>query len=86
MATKQLKIKTGTLTRSKKELVMYEKEHEREQEKVKKMMADGADAADLKQAVLHLPSLLCLSFGNILTKISLVLPNYVLRCVRLTGN
>ena len=56
MAARQLKIKVGTLTRTKKELVMYEKEHEREHEKVKKMMADGADSADLKQQVL--PSLL----------------------------
>ena len=51
MAARQLKIKVGTLTRTKKELVMYEKEYEKEQEKVKKMMADGADAADLKQQV-----------------------------------
>mmetsp|Transcript_17638 Transcript_17638/g.38481 ORF Transcript_17638/g.38481 Transcript_17638/m.38481 type:complete len:111 (-) Transcript_17638:439-771(-) len=49
MAARQLKIKVGTLTRTKKEMVMYEKEYEKEQEKVKKMMADGADAADLKQ-------------------------------------
>ena len=44
-----LKIKTGVLTRVKKELAMYEKEVVTEGAKLEKMKAEGADAHDVKQ-------------------------------------
>lgn len=48
---KQLKIKAGSVRRLKKELVMYEKELEKEQGRVDKMKQDNADPYDLKHAV-----------------------------------
>jgi tubulin-specific chaperone A len=48
---KALKVKTGALKRLHKELLMYEKERDREQAKVDKLRSEGADAHDLKQAV-----------------------------------
>ncbi len=48
---KALKVKTASLKRVQKELAMYEKERDKEQGKVDKMKAEGADPHDLKQAV-----------------------------------
>jgi MoaA/NifB/PqqE/SkfB family radical SAM enzyme len=48
---RQLKIKTGSLTRLTKELVLYEKEHKQEQARVAAMKAGNADAHDIKHAV-----------------------------------
>ena len=50
-ALRALKIKTGVLTRVKKELGMYQKEVETETEKLRRMQADGRDAHDIKQQV-----------------------------------
>eukprot|EP00238_Polyblepharides_amylifera_P002694 CAMPEP_0196580612 /NCGR_PEP_ID=MMETSP1081-20130531/29614_1 /TAXON_ID=36882 /ORGANISM="Pyramimonas amylifera, Strain CCMP720" /LENGTH=110 /DNA_ID=CAMNT_0041900525 /DNA_START=65 /DNA_END=397 /DNA_ORIENTATION=- len=49
MSARQLKIKTGILTRTKKELIMYEKELEKEKVKTEKLRAEGAEAATVKQ-------------------------------------
>ena len=51
MAGRQLKIKVGVLSRTKKEFAMYVKEHQAEQAKTDKMKAEGADAAQIKQQV-----------------------------------
>ena len=48
---KQLRIRSGVVKRLRKELAAYSSECEREQEKVEKMRADGADAHDIKQQV-----------------------------------
>ncbi len=48
---KQIKIKTGTLKRVKKELVMYQQELAKEQIKVNALKESGADASDIKYAV-----------------------------------
>lgn len=48
---KQLKLKTGVLKRTSKELKMYETERVKEQAKVDKMKAENADPYDIKQAV-----------------------------------
>ncbi len=48
---RQLKIKTGSLTRLTKELVLYEKEHKQEQARVAAIKAANADAHDIKHAV-----------------------------------
>ena len=48
---RQLKIKTGSLSRLTKELILYEKEHKQEQERVAAMKSDKADAHDIKHAV-----------------------------------
>ena len=48
---RQLKIKTGSLTRLTKELVLYEKEHKQEQARVAAMKAANADSHDIKHAV-----------------------------------
>ena len=50
-ALRALKIKTGVLTRVKKELAMYTKEVTTETEKLKKMQSEGRDAHDIKQQV-----------------------------------
>eukprot|EP00899_Mesostigma_viride_P027008 jgi/Mesvir1/7492/Mv19252-RA.1 len=50
MATlKAFKIKLGTLKRTHKELMMYEKEVKAEQEKLERLQAAGADSHDIKQ-------------------------------------
>ncbi|KAK3279922.1 hypothetical protein CYMTET_12217 [Cymbomonas tetramitiformis] len=49
MAARQVKIKTGVLTRVRKELVMYEKEQQKEQKKTDDMKAAGAEEHDIKQ-------------------------------------
>lgn len=49
-SVKQLKIKTGVVKRIHKELVYYKKEMDKEQAKVEKLIAAGADPHDLKQA------------------------------------
>jgi hypothetical protein len=48
---KQAKVKTASVKRIHKELAYYEKERDREQGRVDKLKAEGADASDLKQAV-----------------------------------
>lgn len=48
---KALKVKTAGLKRVHKELNMYEKDREKEQGKVDKLKASGADPHDIKQAV-----------------------------------
>jgi tubulin-specific chaperone A len=48
-ALRALKIKTGVLTRVKKELAMYHKEVETEGAKLEKMKAEGMDPHDIKQ-------------------------------------
>jgi len=48
---KTLKVKSSALKRVHKEASMYEKEREKEQGKVDKLVAAGADAHDIKQAV-----------------------------------
>ena len=48
---KQVRIRSGVVKRLRKELAAYSSECEREQEKVEKMRADGADAHDIKQQV-----------------------------------
>lgn len=50
-ALRALKIKTGVLTRVKKELAMYQKEVKSESEKLEAMRAEGRDAHDIKQQV-----------------------------------
>ena len=52
---KQLKIKTSSVKRLHKELAYYLKEKDKEQATVDKMKADGADASDIKQAVIGQP-------------------------------
>lgn len=54
---KTLKVKTGSVKRTHKELTMYEKDREKQQAKVDKLKADNADSHDIKQAVCC--SLLC---------------------------
>lgn len=48
---KTLKLKTNAVKRLHKEFNYYEKEREKEQTKVDKLKADGADIHDVKQAV-----------------------------------
>ena len=48
---RNLAIKTGSVRRLGKEMVMYREEEQREQEKVQKMKAENADQYDLKHAV-----------------------------------
>ena len=50
-AKRQLKIKTGSVRRLSKEVVMYKKDEETETARVKRMKADGSDASDIKHAV-----------------------------------
>ncbi|KAG2494471.1 hypothetical protein HYH03_007523 [Edaphochlamys debaryana] len=47
---KQCKVKTSSVKRLHKEFCYYEKERDKEQARVDKMKADGAEASDLKQA------------------------------------
>ncbi|PNH02349.1 Tubulin-specific chaperone A [Tetrabaena socialis] len=47
---KSCKVKTNSVKRLHKELGYYEKERDKEQSRVDKMKADGAEASDLKQA------------------------------------
>ncbi len=48
---KALKIKTGSVKRLAKELVLYGKEQEKEEQRVAEMRASGADSHDIKHAV-----------------------------------
>lgn len=48
---RQLKIKTGSVRRLAKEVVMYKKDEETETARVNRMKADGSDASDIKHAV-----------------------------------
>ena len=50
-AKRQLKIKTGSVKRLAKEVVMYKKDEETETARVNRMKADGSDASDIKHAV-----------------------------------
>ncbi|GLC41575.1 hypothetical protein PLESTB_000700500 [Pleodorina starrii] len=47
---KQCKVKTNSVKRLHKELGYYEKERDKEQARVDKMKAEGAEASDIKQA------------------------------------
>ena len=54
MATSEVRtltIKTGSVKRLAKELVMYREEENREQTKLEKMKAENADPYDIKHAV-----------------------------------
>lgn len=53
---RQLKIKTGSVKRLAKEVVMYKKDEETETARVNRMKADGSDASDIKHAVSFSPS------------------------------
>lgn len=48
---RSLQIKTGTVKRLGKELVMYKQEETKERQKVDKMKEENADAHDIKFAV-----------------------------------
>lgn len=48
---RQLKIKTGSVKRLAKEVVMYKKDEEIETTRVNRMKAVGSDASDIKHAV-----------------------------------
>ena len=48
-ALRALKIKTGVMTRVKKELAMYEQEVKTETEKLETMKSEGRDPHDVKQ-------------------------------------
>ena len=48
---RNLAIKTGSVRRLAKELVLYREEEQREQERVQKMKTDSADPYDIKHAV-----------------------------------
>jgi tubulin-specific chaperone A len=48
---KQLKIKTGSVGRLRKELTLYKEEERKEQENVLKLKSTGADEHDIKHAV-----------------------------------
>jgi tubulin-specific chaperone A len=48
---RSIKIKTNTLKRLQKEFSYYQCEKEKEQERVDRLRAEGADPHDLKQAV-----------------------------------
>ena len=50
-AKKQLKIKTGSVKRLSKEVVMYRKDEQTESDRVARMKATGSDASDIKHAV-----------------------------------
>mmetsp|Transcript_38282 Transcript_38282/g.108226 ORF Transcript_38282/g.108226 Transcript_38282/m.108226 type:complete len:113 (-) Transcript_38282:487-825(-) len=60
---RQLKIKTGSVKRLRKELTMYEKEHTKEIGKVEKMKAENADSHDIKHA------------ENVLSEAAMMLPD-----------
>ncbi|KAJ3300079.1 hypothetical protein HK104_004801 [Borealophlyctis nickersoniae] len=49
MSLRDLKIKTGVVKRTAKELAAYRKEAEKQQERINKLIADGADDADIKK-------------------------------------
>eukprot|EP01104_Vermistella_antarctica_P006941 TRINITY_DN17650_c0_g1_i1.p1 TRINITY_DN17650_c0_g1~~TRINITY_DN17650_c0_g1_i1.p1 ORF type:complete len:119 (-),score=25.96 TRINITY_DN17650_c0_g1_i1:65-421(-) len=46
---RQLKIKTGVLTRSHKEAIMYEKEADQQRDHIQKMKDDGKDEYEIKK-------------------------------------
>ena len=50
-ANKQLKIKTGSVKRLAKEVLMYKKDEQTETDRVARMKATGSDASDIKHAV-----------------------------------
>jgi hypothetical protein len=50
-AKRQLKIKTGSVKRLAKEVVMYKKDEQTETDRVSRMRAAGGDASDIKHAV-----------------------------------
>ncbi|GFH25065.1 tubulin-specific chaperone A [Haematococcus lacustris] len=47
---KVLKVKTAGVKRTQKELFMYEKDRDKEQGRVDRLKADGADSHDIKHA------------------------------------
>ena len=50
-AKRQLKIKTGSVKRLAKEVVMYKKDEQTETDRVSRMKAAGGDPSDIKHAV-----------------------------------
>ena len=52
---RQLKIKTASVHRIRKELAFYEEDAVREQKRFEKLKADGVDHHDLQQAVCSAP-------------------------------
>jgi len=60
-AKRQLKIKTGSVRRLAKEVVMYKKDEQTETDRVSRMKAAGGDPSDIKHAVrtMQLHSWLC---------------------------
>lgn len=60
---KALKIKTGSVKRLAKELVLYGKEQDKESQRVADMKASGADAHDIKHAVRNACWLTCASYS-----------------------
>ena len=58
-AKRQLKIKTGSVKRLAKEVVMYKKDEETETDRVSRLKAAGSDASDVKHAVRHQSSPFC---------------------------
>mmetsp|Transcript_29999 Transcript_29999/g.97674 ORF Transcript_29999/g.97674 Transcript_29999/m.97674 type:complete len:123 (-) Transcript_29999:606-974(-) len=73
-ARRQLKIKTGSLTRLKKELAAYQKEVLAERSKLEKMQADAADAADVRQQ------------GKVLAESEMMLPDCTKRLEAALGD
>eukprot|EP00842_Homolaphlyctis_polyrhiza_P000106 jgi/Hompol1/1096/HPOL_001629-RA len=49
LTLKELKIKSGVLKRTGKELLSYKKEAEKQQARIDKLVADGADNADIRK-------------------------------------
>lgn len=60
---RQLKIKTGSVKRLAKEVVMYKKDEETETARVNRMKADGSDASDIKHAV-SVNTSACITLGR----------------------
>lgn len=60
---KALKIKTGSVKRLAKELVLYGKEQDKESQRVADMKASGADAHDIKHA------------ENVLAEATMIIPD-----------
>ena len=68
---RQLKIKTGSVNRLRKELNLYSKEREQEQQRVDKLKQSGADSHDIRHAASncsgldeHLNNLLLCIYGK----------------------
>jgi hypothetical protein len=70
---RQLKIKSGSVGRLKKELGLYQEEEAKEQQKVSRLKAEGADEHDIKHAVcppsFHVNLLLPI-FGQLISRLT----------------